>query len=203
MKCSEFKLVVLVLGLSFTSVVNSADIDKLAKSCEQCHGKDGASISPNIPTIAGQPAKFLMSALKAFKDKERVCPEVNLHGDAKGGGADMCKVTLPLSEEEITALANFYSGKKFVRASQDSNAALAAKGKELHGKSCEKCHADGGGRSVDNSGILAGQQMGYLNIAIRDMISEKRAMNTKMQPAIEGLSKENIEALVNYYGSFK
>jgi sulfide dehydrogenase cytochrome subunit len=201
---TKSKTILLAIGFTFTSMAFAADAAKLAESCMGCHGKDGASTDTNIPSIGGLSAKYFNVTFKAYKEKTRTCAETEIKtGDQKGTKSDMCKAVEGLSDEDVKGLVKFFSAKKFVRADQKFDAALAAKGKELHKVNCEKCHSEGGSMASDDASILAGQQMGYLTATFKDLTSDKRFMEKKMKAKIDGLDKDAYDALVNYYGSFK
>lgn len=194
--------VVLVVG--FTTPVNAADINAVVESCANCHGKDGVSTESDVPTIAGMSANYLGDAMTAYKEKQRPCPETKYRaGSKKGQQTDMCKTVGDLSDADIKAIAKHFAGKKFVRAKQSFDAALAKKGKELHEFHCEKCHSDGGSVADDDAGILAGQHKAYLAESFKEFASGKRPMPKKMKPKIEKLDKANINELINYYASFQ
>jgi sulfide dehydrogenase cytochrome subunit len=181
-----------------------ADVNKLAENCANCHGKDGASTESDVPIIGGYSATVLSDNLTAYKKKERPCPETKYRGgDKKGQKTDMCQVAKDLSNEDIKGLAQHFAGKKFVRPVQKFDPALAKKGKEIHDRKCDKCHSEGGSLASDDAGMMAGQWMPYLKEQFADFKSGKRPMVKKMKPKIETLEPADIEALVNYYGSFK
>lgn len=182
----------------------TADMAKLVENCSNCHGKDGASAESDVPIIGGVSAQYLIDSMTAYKKKARPCPETKYHaGSKKGQKTDMCQVAKELSDADVKELAKHFAGKKFVRAPQKADAGLAKKGKELHDRRCEKCHSEGGGLAADDGGILAGQWMPYLRETFKDYGAGKRPMPEKMKPKMENLSKDDTEALVHYYGSFK
>jgi sulfide dehydrogenase cytochrome subunit len=194
----------LLLGMILVTGTSAADAGKLAEQCANCHGKDGVSTESDVPTIAGFSADYFSESLMHYKKKERHCPEAKYHsGDKKGQKTDMCNIAKDLSDADMKELGRFYAGKKFVRAQQNFDPALAKKGKELHERSCEKCHSENGSVAKDDSGMLAGQWMPYLQEALADFKAGKRPIDKKMKPKIEKLDKVDFDALVNYYGSFK
>ena len=193
-----------LFGLSLASGAWAADVNKLVENCTGCHGKDGASTESDVPIIGGYSAPLISDSLTAYKKKERPCPETKYRsGDKKGQKTDMCQVTKDLSEADIKGLAQHFSGKKFVRAQQKFDPALAKKGKEIHEHTCDKCHSEGGSLASDDAGILAGQWMPYLKEQFKDFKAGKRPMVKKMKPKMEKLEQADIDALLNYYGSFK
>jgi len=205
-KATGFSLLVCsaLFGLSLANGAYAADVAKLVETCASCHGKDGVSTESDVPIIGGYSAPYLSDSLTAYQQKERPCPETKIRaGEKKGTKTDMCKVAKGLSEGDVKEVAKYFSGKKFVRATQKFDPALAMKGKQIHENNCEKCHSESGSVASDDSGILAGQRMSYLDDQFKDYASGKRTAPKKMQPMLKKVDKEGIEALINYYGSFK
>jgi len=193
-----------LLGLSLATTASAAEVDKLVEACNACHGKAGASTEKDMPSIGGNSLKYLDISMKAYKEKKWPCPETKiLTGPKKDTKTDMCKVANDLSDSDMQEVNKYYSEQTFVRAKQTSDAALAAKGLEIHNKNCKKCHSEGGSAASDDSGILAGQQMGYLGTAFKAYAAGERPMPKKMKAKMDLVDKEGIEALINYYGSFK
>jgi len=180
-------------------------VEKLAETCANCHGKDGASTESEVPIIGGVSAEYAKLSLVSYSKKEWPCPETEIKaGPKKGTKTDMCKVAKELNDGDIKELAQYYAGKKFVRAKQKFDAALAKRGKEIHEANCEKCHSNGGSVASDDAGIMAGQWMPYLEEAFKQYSSGKRPiMEKKMKPKMEKLDKAGFDALVNYYGSLQ
>ena len=194
-----------LFGFSLASGADAADVAKLTETCANCHGKDGVSTESEVPTIGGVSAAYIKSSLASYSKKEWPCPETEIKaGPKKGTKTNMCQVAKELNDGDIKELAQYYAGKKFVRAKQKFDPALAKKGKEIHDTNCEKCHSNGGSVASDDAGILAGQWMPYLEDTFKQYRSGKRPMSEKkMKPKIEKLDKEGVNALVNYYGSLQ
>jgi sulfide dehydrogenase cytochrome subunit len=208
MKSSSRILSLLCIGslLCGTAIIDAAaaDVATLIAPCEDCHGKDGVSQEPEIPTIAGNSAVYLTDSMAAYRDHNRPCEETKYPaGEHKGETTTMCKSAESLSEEETAQVAEYYAGKPFVRAKQSFDAELASVGKGIHKLKCRKCHEDGGSSPDDDAGILAGQWMPYLEDQFEEYASGERPMPEKMQPKMEDLSADDIKALINYYGSFQ
>jgi sulfide dehydrogenase cytochrome subunit len=194
-----------LFGLSLASGVRAADVAKLTETCANCHGKDGASTESEVPIIGGVSAEYAKLSLVSYSKKEWPCPETEIKaGPKKGTKTNMCQVAKELNDGEIKELAQYYAGKKFVRAKQKFDPALAKRGKEIHEANCEKCHSNGGSVASDDAGIMAGQWMPYLDETFKQYSSGKRPMSEKkMKPKMEKLDKAGFDALVNYYGSFQ
>lgn len=64
--------------------------------CAQCHGRDGISIVPIYPNLAGQKEQYLILALNAYRSGERVNMAMTPHARK-------------LSDEDIADLAAYYA----------------------------------------------------------------------------------------------
>ena len=182
----------------------AADVTKLVEDCAGCHGKDGASTNKDVPIIGGNSVTYLTETFANYKKKIRPCPEVKyLEGPNKGKTTDMCKVMKDFSDSEVKQISEYFAAKPFVRAKQAFDAGLAKKGEAIHDKSCKKCHAEGGSLASDDSGILAGQWMPVIRQQFKEFSSGERKMDKKMRPKYEKLTPADLDALANYYGSFK
>ena len=172
------------------------------QGCADCHGKDGASTESDVPVIAGQSAEYLKDQMHDYRGGERPCPQTKYRaGDKSRPATDMCKIAKAMSEADIEQAATTFSAKPFVRAKQKFDAAKAAKGKKVHEMQCEKCHAEGGTSKEDDSGILAGQWMPYLENSLKEFGDGSRVPPKKMKPKLEQLSADDKAALIQFYGS--
>jgi sulfide dehydrogenase cytochrome subunit len=194
---------VFFLALILISVPAAAeDIGAIVESCNGCHGDDGASQWSDVPTIAGIDAFVHSEALYLYRDKERPCAMSKFRqGDTGRAETDMCGVTADLADEQIEAIAEHYAGLPFVPAKQDFDAALAEAGKAIHDADCSRCHSDGGANPDDESSILAGQWMGYLETTFAEYASGERKQPKKMKEKMDGLSADDTKALIHYYAS--
>lgn len=201
---STLKIGAILSGCLILGCVHAADVDKLVAVCADCHGKNGASKESDVPIIAGNSTEFLENNLGYFQTKERNCLETEYReGSKKGEKTDMCQIVKDYSEEDIKAIADYFSKNKFVRADQAFDAALAKKGQKIHDKQCETCHSEGGTLSEDEAGIPAGQWMPYLRHTLKEFKTGERPMSRKMKRKLQKVRGNGIEELVNFYGSFK
>ena len=170
--------------------------------CADCHGKDGVSTEPEVPTIAGLSHDYLHDQLASYAGSKRPCPETKYRGgDKKRAPTTMCKIASGLKAAELDEVATFFAGKPFAKSKQKFDPAKAAAGKKIHEMACDKCHSEGGSVQDDDAGILAGQWMDYLDAQLKDYKSGKREAPAKMKPKIDALKPDDIAALVHYYGS--
>jgi sulfide dehydrogenase cytochrome subunit len=163
----------------------------LANTCAGCHGTDGASAGPSIPTIAGVSADVFTDVMLSYKNGERT-------------STIMTRLAKGYTDAEIKAMAEFFAQKPFVKAKQEFDATKAASGEKLHKKFCEKCHEEGGSVS-DEGGIMAGQWAPYLHHAMEDFLSGGRKMTEKMQKKVEEMRKAHgdgsVGEVIEYYAS--
>ena len=67
-----------------------------AATCVSCHGANGISIAPNYPNLACQKEKYLVKAIKEYKNGDRKDPM-------------MKPMVMSLSDTDIENVAAFFS----------------------------------------------------------------------------------------------
>lgn len=157
------------------------------EACLQCHGPDGNSVTPGIPSIAGQPKLFIENQLVLMREELRPAPQ-------------MQPLVKGMKDAEISRLAEHFS-KLPARsmASGPADAALmkqgAARAKALR---CGICHtADFGGQNQIPR--LAGQREEYLDSEMRAYRDGKRkGGDTIMAASLYGVADADIRALAHF-----
>jgi len=76
--------------------------------CAACHGEDGRARIPGAPNLAGQPYRYLLQALREYRNGERNVPV-------------MRAATGPLSEKDMQALAHWFSAQSPCKPAQADN----------------------------------------------------------------------------------
>jgi len=152
--------------------------EPLTARCGGCHGANGVSTDAATPTLAGQDPEYLVSAIKAYRDRKR-------HHDVMSDAN---------SDAEIEDIAAFY-------AAQGSEAAEGGPVtvEELVER-CDRCH----GPDVDNPALtipkISGQDRVYLVMALRSYRDGRRGssmMHNMSLPYSEAL----IESVASHYAS--
>ena len=139
----------LILGWATAS--RAAGAPEIVATCEGCHGKNGASTQPDVPTIAGYGEQYIVDSLAVYKNDVRHCPAAN---------PAMCMVAKGVSDADARAAAKFFAAQRFVRAKQTYDANKAQLGRSIHERHCSRCHDIDPGDRHDYVGIiLAGQWM--------------------------------------------
>lgn len=160
----------------------------LLERCGVCHGADGRSAMPGVPSLAGQPADFITLQMILFREGLRDVPPMTQFAEG-------------LSDGTIEALAGHFSrlppAPAVDRAPRD--AALIAAGAALSaGMNCGVCHLpDYRGRAQIPR--LAGQREEYLLAALRAYRDNARVgTDTNMNAVVYGVSDASLAALAHY-----
>ncbi len=155
--------------------------------CAACHGPDGNSVNPQIPSIAGQPKLFVENQLILFREELRKSEQ-------------MAPVVKGLKDPEIVKLAEHFS-KLPAKGMEAGNADAklmkvgAEKAKALR---CGVCHLSDY-RGQNQIPRLAGQREAYLDAEMRAYRDNKRTGgDTIMAAALYGVSDADIKALAHY-----
>lgn len=152
----------------------------LASSCSGCHGEDGNSQDGHIPSLAGQDASYIASALSAYKNDKRQ------HSDMKSAAQE-------LDKKSMKNLADYYS----VLAPKNSPVHVM-ESPEVLSQKCNHCHGENGNNPDDDKPRIAGQRRDYLVKALIAYKGKKR-LNSIMQNMAGELSQVEIEAIAAYY----
>jgi len=159
------------------------------RECKGCHGLDGKGAAPGIPHLAAQRERYLLAALKAYKEGKR------MH-------AALREIAAHMSEADALNLAAYYAGLPAVPAGSAQEAKLVDpydQGKAL-AAACAKCHGADGNATTPGTPNLAGQQPQYLVIAIQEYLKKERKA-APMHALLPGLSKLDMERLALYFAS--
>jgi len=161
----------------------SADLGRiLSDACASCHGEDGNTGSPDMPSLAGQDARYFIKAMQAYKNgKRRHQP--------------MFDAVDTLAEQEVIDLAAFYAAQEPVRR----NVRTPLTTGEWIDR-CERCHGIGGNSTDPRFPMLAGQDRSYLVNALQSYIGTSRS-NSTMHAMSMPLSGDDIEAIASYYST--
>ena len=185
----------------------------LTNPCAACHGDLGNSVGPAIPSLAGLSPNYFMGAMLAYKYDDEEELEAVIEGDEDFIDVEafprfstiMGRLSKGYTDEEIKIMANYFASQEPVRPTQSFDPEMAAAGKKLHKKYCEKCHEDEGRSAEDDTGVLAGQWKPYFLYSMHDFENKHRSMPKKMRNKLEEMNEsvgeEGIKQLADYYAS--
>jgi cytochrome c553 len=168
--------------------------------CIGCHGIIGYQASfpeiHKVPKISGQGAKYIASALNAYKKGERKHPTMR-------GIADS------LSDQDIADVAAYYEASGGVAGAAVPGKAAdgSAKAMELVTKGgCVSCHGDSFSKPIDPTyPKIAGQHSDYLFVALKAYKTEGNPQigrgNAIMGGMVKQFSNAELKELAQYIGS--
>jgi len=175
--------------ISCAEAATGADIEagrQKAQVCVACHGPEGNSANPVMPSLAGQPAQFISTELFQFREGNRKDPQ-------------MTPAAASLTNADMNDLAAYFSAQKPRPPSHKTDPANAATAPKLAEQfNCVQCHGKAllGQQHIPR---LAGQQFEYLKMQLRGFKAQTRAdLDGNMTSAAQALSEKDIDALVDY-----
>lgn len=188
------KLMIISSGLFSLILTHQAlatpSAQALSYTCAGCHGTNGASNGPAIPSLAGLSKDYLVESMQAYKEDEKNPTIMN-------------RIAKGYSDKEFELMGDFFAAQKVYRIpNQPYDEAKAKDGKKLHEKYCSSCHSEGGTVGDDEVGLLSGNSALYLQYALADFVSGSRDMPKKMKKQIKKMLKKDEDAfdkLVHYY----
>jgi cytochrome c553 len=154
--------------------------EPLSAVCGGCHGSHGVSIDTATPILAGQDARYLVSAIKAYRTtRQRETMRAYVQG---------------LSEKEIENIAAFYSVQKS-RPGEKGQTLV----QDLTDK-CNRCH----GANADNPAMpipkIGGQDRDYLIMALRAYRDDRRESTTMHKMSLP-YGDAVIDSIASYYAA--
>jgi cytochrome c553 len=205
------KLLTSMFALAVASVTaisaHAQEIKGDAKAAEQkiamcigCHGIKGYQASfpevYRVPMISGQNAKYIVSALNAYKKGERKHPTMR-------GIADT------LTDQDMADLGAYYEQHGKTEAVSKAPAAPDAKVAALLQKgACISCHGENFSKPVDPSyPKIAGQNKDFLFVALKSYKVENQSTWGRNNGVRGGIAKQysnaELKAIAGYIGSLE
>lgn len=177
------------------SVASSAEAhsqELIAHVCEACHGKDGNSTDPSVPSLAGQGSVYLQGQLVGFQAQRRV--------------GVMSGIAMNLTRADIRDAAAYFS-QQILRAdpAETADSHASRRGRAIYDDgiasinvpACASCHALDGTGLASAFPRLVGQHSRYIATQLRAFRSDNR-LNRMMQNVSARLSDDEIDAVADY-----
>ncbi len=175
--------------LCVATAAPAATLQERIALCAGCHGEDGNSKLEKIPSLAGQPAFFVLNSLFLMREGVRKV-------DA------MASFVKDLTDEDLDGLSKHYAALPAKPSGEKIDAALAQKGATVAAqRGCVSCHLPtlAGQEQMPR---LAKQRIDYLIPTLKSYRDAPRpGADTAMSAAIAGASDEDIAALANFAAS--
>ena len=208
-------LALIVLGAVFTREAAVADAlvphdesvygvkELVNMACSKCHGQTGVSISPLFPILAAQQSSYIEMELQLFRQRSRGDPHAR---------AFMWGIARALDDEQIAALAQYFSSQPRVSVRAAKDPALAAKGKAIYENGvperdilgCIGCHGPNA-EGIHTFPRLAGQHRDYLAIQL-EQFNGRRSNGQLRESEImhrftQNITEDEIAAVTEYLAS--
>ena len=194
-------LLALAGAVSVAQAQDAAAGEKKAALCIGCHGIAGYQASfpevHKVPMIAGQGAKYIVTALGAYKKGERKHPS-------------MRAIAATLSDTDMADLAAFYEKQGAASAASVAEVPAVAPTPEvaalLTKGACASCHGANFSKPID-AGYpkIAGQHADYLAVALRAYAVQGNPQvgrgNAIMVGQVKQFKRDELKALAQYIGS--
>lgn len=166
-----------------------AEVPSQVPLCSACHGPNGASMSPTIPSLAGQNESYLFKRLIELKTQPT--PSETMRG-----------VTHDISEADLRHLANFFARQPYVRNQQQVSPEQAARGRDVYARVCNACHKEEGRATIfADYPLLAGQSVDYMLNEIDHILSRKREVEAIKSGTLAPLPREQIVDAIIFFAS--
>jgi len=162
-----------------------------AQACAACHGADGNSPTPEVPSLAGQTWRYLYIQLRDFKEGRRSNPL-------------MSPMAQPLSREDMIAVANFYAAQPLKPQAFKVDDAKARLGKAKSEETlCTMCHL-GGFLGQNEIPRVAGQNYQYIVAQLKAFKERTRTNDAGNMTAVaRTLSDQDIENLGHFLAGLR
>jgi cytochrome c553 len=174
-----------VLGCGATNAATDPQL------CAACHGVNGNSTNPAVPSLAGQPGQFIGTQLVMFREKRRIDPQ-------------MSPIAATLTNADINALGKFFSAQEHLPPAKKPSEDVAAAGRRITAQlNCVACHGPAL-KGQQHMPRLAGQQAEYLRVQLRGFKAGTRFdMDGNMTAAAQPLTPADIDVLAEYLSTLE
>ena len=167
-----------------------------AQVCVSCHGENGVSTLPEIPSLSGQSSAAIYKQLHDYRTGARSNPQ-------------MTPVAAQLTVPQLASTAVYYG--RFARErtglggrdlpGDPAIVRLAREGDSARQlPACDSCHVPGAGGPIETP-VITGQNQQYLAAQLHAYKSGTRRNDVyrRMRSIAGKLSDEEIDALARYY----
>ena len=158
---------------------NPENVKDMVGGCEGCHGAKGVSTS-KTPSLAGQDAAYLVSALLDYQNKSR-------------GNSEMQNAVAELSKTDFSNLSTYFASQTPVKP--EVNPLQTA---QQLAEKCDRCHKTPEPNPKLPVPRIAGQSEAYLLKSINDYKTKARDQST-MYAMLDVLTNWEVAQIANYY----
>jgi cytochrome c553 len=187
----SFAVAGLLAGLAALPV-GAESLDERLPTCFACHGENGTSQLPEVPSLGAQPAFYSLIELVMFRDKLRVTEPMN-------------QMTSGLSDDELRKAADLIAKlppPAAVADAPDSVRMEKARALAVQNR-CNFCH-QANYQGAENVPRLAGQREDYLLKALRSYKdNSRRGYDAQMSEVVYAMKDEDFVELAYFLSRTK
>jgi cytochrome c553 len=185
----------LAFGLAAVSLwtasasAQSGGLTEKLQLCSACHGEDGNSKIEKIPSLAGQPAFFILNQLFLMREGVRKVEA-------------MAPIVKDLKDGDLDGLSKHFAVLPAKRSDETIDPALARRGAEIAAqRRCGSCHLPNLA-GTEQMPRLAKQRIDYLTASLKEFRDTTRpGGDTAMSANVAGASDADLVALAHYCAS--
>jgi cytochrome c553 len=185
----------LALGLAAVALLGvpafaqSGPLAEKIQLCGACHGEDGNSKMEKMPSLAGQPAFYILNQLFLMREGVRKVEA-------------MAPIVKDLKDSDLDALSKHFAAQAPKRSDEAYDRALSARGATIATeRRCVSCHLQtlAGQQQIPRIGK---QRIDYLTDAMKSYRDNPRpGADTAMSAPVAGLSDDDLKALSHFLWS--
>ena len=180
-------LLALALLLGAPGAARPEPLAERLAPCLACHGETGTSETPEVPSLGGQPASFLLIQLYVFREKQRIAEPMN-------------ELTKDLTDDDLRALSDELAKlPPPVPPTVGAEPARIEKGRAVSARHrCGFCHnPDLSGH--DQIPRIGAQRQDYLERTLREYKSgERRGYDPAMAEVVQEIADADLAAVAHY-----
>ena len=161
--------------------VAAAALEERLVPCLACHGEQGQSPTPEVPSLGGQPAFYVMVQLYMFRERLRIVEPMN-------------EMTKGLSDDDLRRMADSIAKLPPPHPVEEPGdpARLELARALIQEHRCNVCHTPNFA-GIENVPRLAGQREDYLVKALREYKNNtRRGYDAAMAEVLYAVSDEQI-----------
>jgi cytochrome c553 len=186
------KLAMVMLACASAQPCAAETLTERAAPCLACHGEKGVSETPDIPSLGGQPAPYLLIQLYLFREKQRTVEIMN-------------EMTKSFTDDDLRNFADFIAKLPAPPPSTDAgdSVRMQAGSALITAQRCNSCHGlDLAGR--DNIPRIANQREDFLAKTLREYKSNtRRGYDGVMAEVTQPITDAQIADLAYYIARFR
>ena len=190
-QCGRLLAAAIVIGAALGPLRAETLAERVAP-CLACHGEKGQSQTPEIPSLGGQPAPYLLIQLYLFREKQRTVEIMN-------------ELTKAFTDDDLRAFSDLVAKLPPPPPPADTGdvARMQAAGALITQLRCNSCHGlDLAGR--ENIPHIADQREDYLVKTLRDYKSNTRhGYDGVMAEVLTPVTDAQIVELAYYISRFR